>query len=60
MAPASPVLSIEEPIRFVDGVFWNMPMPPRSTALGTLAAPANPAICEALPYVHENPTRGLR
>jgi hypothetical protein len=47
------------PIRFAFGVLWNTPMPPRTTARGFRTAPSNAEICAAVPYVHENPMRGL-
>src|SRR5688500_3109257 len=54
-----PVLSSADPTRLVPGIFWKRPTPPRTTALGPRTAPRNDAICGALPYDHENPTRGL-
>src|SRR3954465_12127112 len=57
---ASPVLSIEEPITDACGVFWNTPIPPRTTARGPRTAPSNAATCGASPIVFENPRRGLK
>src|SRR5512133_2644054 len=59
-ALGKPVLSIALPIAATFGVLWNMPMPPRTVALGPRNAPSNPPICAPDPYVHENPRRGLR
>ena len=56
---ASPVLVMACAMSCDPGVFWKMPMPPRTTARGTRAAPSNAPICGAVPYVQENPTRGL-
>src|SRR5256885_715152 len=59
-ALGNPVLSIAEPTVPVCGRFWKRPMPPRTTARGPRAAPANDAICAPVPYVHEKPARGLK
>ncbi len=58
-APGSPVFSRAAPISVVLGVFWKMPIPPRSMARGPRCAPAKPSICGAVPYVQEKPSRGL-
>src|SRR5262249_26162841 len=58
-ALARPVLSIACPSSVVAGTFWKRPTPPRTTARGMRAAPSKLAICGAVPYVHEKPTRGL-
>jgi len=58
-APGKPVFSRAAPMRLVLGVFWKMPMPPRSMARGPRCAPAKPSICGAVPYDHEKPSRGL-
>src|SRR6266576_5626508 len=59
-ALARPVLSIAVPMSVAFGVLWKMPTPPRTTARGPRTAPSKPPIRAAVPYVHENPTRGLR
>jgi hypothetical protein len=58
-ALGKPVFSTAEPMSVVAGVFWKRPIPPRTTARGPRTAPANPAICAAVPSVHEKPMRGL-
>src|SRR5476649_1154810 len=58
-ALGNPVLSMAEAMRLALGVFWKTPMPPRTTARGPRIIPSNIVICGAVPYVYENPTRGL-
>src|SRR5215510_11009514 len=56
----NPVLSSAEPIDCALGVLWKMPTPPRMTARGPRTAPSNAPTWPAVPYVQENPIRGLR
>src|SRR5215510_10250824 len=56
----NPVLSRDAPIVCAVGVLWKMPTPPRTTARGPRTAPSNAPTWLAVPYVHENPIRGLR
>ena len=59
MALVRPVLSMADPMSVACGMFWNMPMPPRTTARGPRNAPSKPPICGAVPYCQEKPARTL-
>src|ERR1035437_7025389 len=56
---ASPVLLMLPERSVVDGLFWNSPIPPRSTARGPRKAPAKPSTRCAVPELYEKPIRGL-